>query len=38
MELIIPDDLKPDDFMDWFRSLDHQYIFINTHLKQLLDE
>jgi hypothetical protein len=38
MELEIPDDLKPDDFMDWFRSLDHQYIFINTHLKQLLDE
>ena len=38
MELQIPDDLKPDDFMDWFRSLDHQYIFINTHLKQLLDE
>ena len=38
VELAIPDDLKPDDFMDWFRSLDHQHIFITTHLKQLLDE
>lgn len=38
VELGIPDELQPDDFMDWFRSLDHQYIFIDIHHKQLLDE
>ena len=38
VELQIPDDLQPDDFMDWFRSLNHQYIFIDIHHKQLLDE
>ena len=38
MELNIPDDLQPDDFLEWFRSLDHQYIFIDIHHKQLLDE